>query len=74
MRLLGEKESEDWLLRALGVMEGEEATGGSTERGEVAADWWTDEHRAMEEEESDEQWRGVTQVEQLQQQLHWKVQ
>ena len=49
-------------------MEGEEATGGWTERGEVAADWWTDEQRDMEEEKSDEQWRGVTQVEQLQQQ------
>jgi len=43
----------------------------------VAADWWTEElavglmeHRAMEEDESDEQWSGVTHVEQLQQQLH----
>lgn len=51
------------------------------ESGEVAADWWIDdedcgliEHRAMDDEEREEQWSGVTHVEQLQQQLHVKEQ
>ncbi len=80
LRLFGENDKEEWLLRALGVTEGELAAGGWIDSGEVAAEWCRDElevglseHRAIDDDESEEQWRGVTHVEQVQQQLHCKV-
>lgn len=55
-------------------VEGDEAAG------DVAADCWTDdedvgliEHRAIEDEDKEEQCNGVTHVTQLQQQLHENV-
>jgi hypothetical protein len=50
---------------------------GCRDSGEVAADWWIEEddwgfieQRAIDEDDNEEQWSGVTHVEQLQQQLH----